>query len=1005
MRSTLRHRAVLLAAVSATPMLLANTAIAQVANPSAQAPNGVQTDTSAAGVAGPTEERVDQNGGSDIIITGSRIARPETDYPNPITSVTAAAIEQSGRTNLTDLLTQTPALLNSSTSAQNSGSSAGFGTTGVNLLNLRNLGTNRTLTLVNGRRHVAGLPGTAAVDTNTIPVDLIDRIDVLTGGTSAVYGADGVSGVVNFVLKRNFDGLSARFQTGVSEQGDGGNQYGAITIGKNFAGDRGNVALAYEFNQDARINSFARSFTGDPQKTIGLVRNPADFPDTASVFDRVLFNNLRYADSSRNGAIDVDFDGIPDFTGDGAVYNRGTLLPGSGGLTQGGDSTPLAGYQGDLQPLNRRHVVNGLASFEFAPAFRLFGEGKYVKTHAFSVAQPTYDFFTFISPDNPFIPANIAAVAPDGVLLSRDNYDLGIRGETVDRETLRGVIGADGRISDHATYELSYVYGRTRTRNQSDNNRLSDRYFAALDAVIDPATGLATCRSNLNPAGNIDPNNFDGPAVTFTPGPNSGCAPLNFFGENRSSAAALAFVTANQVSRSTVTQQVVSGSVSGDFGSIFTLPGGAVGFAVGAEYRRETSSSDPDAAYVQGLILDSSQILPESGKFDVKEVFAELNVPLLKNTRFADTLSFGAAARLSDYSTVGRTTTWSVNAVYAPVKDITFRGTLSQAVRAPNIGELFGATSGTFSFIDDPCDPQNVSEGTSSRAANCTAALQAAGLSPAQIAAFSPTSDPQATQSLPGRVGGNRSLREETAKTWTAGVVLRPQFVRGFTASFDWYNIRIRGAINTPTAQELVELCVDQPTLDNVYCANVQRDPATGYVNDYLVTPANVAAFRTAGADLKINYQFEPGSLGIFNLRFSGGYLDKLTFVPTIGAEVDDDRREAFAPKFSATADLTWTSGPVTVNYGINWFDKTRRFTTEQLEANPDLSDPKFFWYKEKWEHELQVSFKVEDRFTFYAGANNLFNQKPDVAASNYPISALGRYLYAGARIRLADLF
>lgn len=411
MHRNIRQRSLLLAAASVFPVFVAAPALGQATNPSSQAPNGVQVETGAAGAAAPTDEKT-QKDDTDIVVTGSRIRRSETDFPNPISSVTAAAIQQSGRTNVTDLLTQTPELLGSSTSAQNSGSSSGFGTTGVNLLNLRNLGTNRTLTLVNGRRHVAGLPGTAAVDVNTIPVDLIDRVDVLTGGTSAVYGADGVPGVVNFVLKRNFEGVAARFQTGVSEHGDGGNQYGSITVGKNFAGGRGNVAIAYEFNQDARINSFARSFTGDPQRTFGIVRNPADFPDTTAVFDRVPFNNLRYADSSRNGAIDVDFDGIPDFTGDGAIYDRGTPLSGSGGLTQGGDSTPVAGYQGDLQPLNRRHVVNGLASFEVSPALRFFGEGKFVKTHAFSVAQPTYDFYTFISPDNPFIPANIAAVAP-----------------------------------------------------------------------------------------------------------------------------------------------------------------------------------------------------------------------------------------------------------------------------------------------------------------------------------------------------------------------------------------------------------------------------------------------------------------------------------------------------------------------------------------------------------------------------------------------------------------
>ena len=778
-----------------------------------------------------------------------------------------------------------------------------------------------------------------------------------------------------------------------------------MTVGKNFADDRGNVALAYEYNRDARISSFARKRGGDPLATFGIVRNPNDIPDTPGVFDRIPFNNLRYADSSRNGAIDVDLDGIPDFTGDGAVYDRGLLLPSSGGLTQGGDSTPLAGYQGDLSPRNRRHVLNGLASFQFSPALRLFGEGKYVNTRAYSIAQPAFDFFTFIAPDNPFIPANIAAVAPDGVLLSRDSYDLGVRGETVKRQTIRGVIGADGEISDHANYEVSYVYGRTRTRNRSASLLLGDRYYAALDAVIDPATGQATCRSSLFPADNIDPNNFDQPASTFTPGANSGCAPLNLFGENRSSAAALAFAVVDPVSRSRVTQQVVSGSINGDFGEFFTLPGGPVGFAVGAEYRRETSSSNPDQYFIDGALRDYAQILPESGKFNVKEVFGELNVPLLNRVRFAETLSFGAAARLSDYSTVGRTTTWQVNGVYAPVRDIRFRATLSQAVRAPNVGELFGATSGTFAFIDDPCDPQNVAEGTASRAANCTATLQALGLSASQIAAFSPTDDPEATVSLPGRSGGNRNLREETARTWTAGVVLRPSFIPGLSASFDWYNIRIRGAINTPTAQQLTELCVDQPTLDNVYCANVQRNATTGYVSGFLVTPANVAAFRTSGGDLTANYRVETARAGTFNVRLSGGFLDTLSFVPTLGAEVDNDRSETFAPKYSATSDFTWSKRGLTVNYGINWFSRTRRYTTEQIAANPDLSDPKYFFYKDKWEHEVQVAFATNKRFEFYIGANNLLNAKPAFASASYPVTSIGRYLYAGARIKLDDIF
>ena len=781
-------------------------------------------------VATVTDDAADSG---DIVITGSRIARPEVDSPTPVTSFSAATLQQSGRVNVTDVLAQNPALLNSSTSGTQSGSTGSFGGTGTNLLNLRNLGTDRTLVLVDGRRHVAGLPGSASVDINTIPVDLIERIDVTTGGASAVYGADGVSGVVNFVLKRDFEGLLARAQTGISDQGDAGNRYLSITAGKNFSNGRGNVALSYEFRDDDRLSSFRRSRTGDPRFAYGLVRDPADYDnDDPNVFDRTLRNDLRYADSSRNGAVDVDLDYVPDFTGDGEVYDRGTLLPGSGGLTQGGDSTPTAGYQGDLQPKNRIHNINLLTSYEFSPAFRVFAQGKYTNTKSYSVAQPSFDFYTYLAPDNAYLLDRFGGAAVDGALVSRDNFDFGVRGESNKRETYRAVIGADGRISDHARYELSYVYGRTDSRFLSTNYRITDRYFAALDAVRDPATGQIVCRSDLDPTANIDPNNFDAPATTFTPGPNSGCQPLNILGEGVASAAALNFINADLVNTYRVQQHVVSGSISGDFGEFFELPGGPVDFAIGAEYRKEKSAFVSDPLAQQGALADLAQILPERGSFDVKEAFGELRVPVLRDLPFADTLEFNAAIRFSDYSTVGSTTTWQVSGVYAPVRDIRFRGGYSEAVRAPNVTELFSPQNGTFSFIDDPCDPENLPEGTQYRAANCQAALTAAGLSAAQIAAFSPTSDPQATASLPGRTGGNNDLLQETAKTWTAGVVLQPRFVPGLQITADWFNIRLQDAINTPTAQQLVDLCVDQPMLDNVYCANVSRSGETGYISD-----------------------------------------------------------------------------------------------------------------------------------------------------------------------------
>jgi iron complex outermembrane recepter protein len=951
--------------------------------------------------------------GEAIVVTGSRIARPELNVANPIVAISGESIQKTGQTNVTDVLIRNPALTASIGGSLSGGADAGLGETGVNRLDLRNLGADRTLVLVNGKRHVAGIPNTASVDINSIPQDLIERVDVLTGGASAIYGADGVSGVVNFILKRDFEGVTARGQVGISDKGDAGTRFFSIVAGKNFAGDRGNIALAYEFSDRDRLSSFDRGFSGNPLINRGLFRDAGDIPDDPNRPDRIIYNNLSWADSAPDGAVDLDLDGIPDFTGSGLVYDRGVGIPSSGGRAQGGSNTPTAGYFGDLEPSLRRHAVNVLGSYEFSPAFKFFAEGKYVRTNAFSVGQPSFDFFTYLAPDNAFLNDRFGvANTVDGALISRDNLDFGLRGEDIKRETLRGVAGIEGEISENAKYEVSYVFGRTKSRGTQTSNLIGDRYFAALDAVRDPVSGQIVCRSTLDPASPIDPNNFGRPATTFTPGAGSACRPLNVLGNGVASQEALDFVLASNTNRSQVTQHVVSGSISGDFDSLFTLPGGPLGFALGAEYRKEKSRDNPDPLIVSGDFRDFAAVQPSSGQFDVKEIFAELNAPILADMPFAHLLSVSAAIRLSDYSTIGKTTTWKVDGIYAPIPDIRFRGSYSQAVRAPNIGELFAPQSGTFGFVTDPCDVTRLNDGTSFRQANCTTLLTGLGLTPAQIATFSPSTDPQATTSRRGLAGGNPGLSEEEAKTWTAGVVLRPSFIPGLSMSFDWYNIRIKGAINTPSATEVAELCVDQPTLDNVFCQNIFRANGTGFVlgdgNDpqqrigFVVGPENVAAFKTSGGDFTVNYRMPTDNLGNFNFNLTGGYLDNISFVPTVGADVDDDTLEAYNPRWRGSASIDWQLGGFNVNYGVNYFSKTRRFTTEQLTANPDLSDPRYFYYKERWEHDVRLALDVDERFTFYGGVNNIFDEKPAFDQLSYPISSgVGRFVYVGAKVTM----
>lgn len=936
----------------------------------------------------------------EIVVTGSRIRRHDFDSPSPVVSIDANTLQQSGTTNLTDFLTGYPALVGSSTSRDNSGDRAGIGATGLNLLDLRNLGTDRTLVLVDGRRHVSGLPGSQSVDINTIPTDLVERIDVLTGGASAVYGADGVSGVVNFILKKNFEGLTARAQAGISEHGDAGQRFITATFGKNFADGRGNVAVAYEYGKDDRYETRDRDYLTGTNR-YAFYRNPNYIADTAGSYLYTPQNDIRYDATTRNGGVDVDGDGYPDFNGDGSVYDPGQSIP--GGYARGGSATPVADYGNDLLPSVQRHVVNAIGHFDVSDKLTIFAEGKYANIRSYSLGQPTFDYYLFIPEDNPYIPATIrAAIDPGlgGVLVTRDNFDLGQRGENVKRETFRSVIGAKGDLSDSLHYELSYVYGRTNVTNHYVNDIYDDRFFAAIDAVQAPGNGPITCRANIQPGWTPDqpyvqfaPSRDVTPPTTFSPGQ---CSPINLFGEGVSSQAGLDFIHVNTVDRSSIQQHVISGAIDGDFRHLFSLPGGELGYVLGAEYRKEKSTFTPDPIAARGLTFTNS-LSPTVGEFDVKEAFAELAAPLLKDRPFAQSLEFGAAFRVSNYSTVGTNTTWKIDGSWAPIRDIRFRGTYSKAVRAPNIGELFSGGSQTFQFFDDPCNPTNINGGKSTRPANCAAVLAAAGLTPAQIGVY----DDTRTVNVSGISGGNPNLLQEKAKTWTAGVILQPRFLPGFTMSADWYNINLENAINTVTAQELAELCVDQADINNQFCSSISRQAGTGLINGFTVNPKNVANFKTAGLDINANYNLRTAKIGTFNLKLVGSYLDELKFVGTPGAAPTDKRGRAFAPKYQANAQLTWNTGAFTFNYGLSWFDGGRRFSLESLAGNANYVAPEYVFYKDRWVHDFYASVDAGENFQFYGGVNNAFNQKPSVGSIDYPVDTVGRYFFVGARVKM----
>lgn len=974
-----------------------------------------------------------QESDDTIVVTGSRIRRPDYEFSNPVVSVSGENLAYSGVTNVTDFATDFPALSNSFTSEDSADTGNNAGIVGLNLLDLRNLGTERTLVLVDGRRHVAGQEGTAAVDTNTIPVGLIEDIQVLTGGASAVYGADGVSGVVNFILKDDFEGIDTRLQTGTSGDGGGSRTFGSILWGENFNNDRTNVTLAYEFGREEALRPSDREYSRIGNRTI-LSGNPGDLADDPNVPDNIFLQNIRYPDTSLGGSVTTDFDftddglgyGI-DFNGDGTPWEGGIRTPDF--TVVGGDGSLLDVFVDELLPELDRNLFHATARHELTPDHTLFANAKFARTHTAFRAQPTFDFGEgpneflgmFVPIDNPFIPENVRqdALLPGntgssdgGVYVLRDNLDLGYTGRDITRDTFRSVVGAEGTIFGDVYYEASYVYGETDSEILFVNDRINERWFAAIDAVRDPATGEIVCRSDLDPSAvpqdfinaGGDPEDF---GTTFTPGANSGCIPADIFGEDVSAEAAN-WINQTTKTGNTVTQNVVSGFLSGDTSRFFELPGGSIGWVLGAEYREEKSVSKASALQKLGAeegydILWSGTGADSSGKFDVTEVFGEIELPILADRPFFEELTVDGAYRYSDYSTVGETDTWKIGGVWRPNEQILLRATEAQSVRAPNIGELFSPQVQTFSLISDPCDKDNVNAGTSFRQENCSAALTALGFDPA-------TFDYTGSSSIEGLVGGNPDLGPEEARTTTYGIVVEPNFVPGLTASVDYYEIDLTEAIQFFGAQTIIDKCYDLPQ-PNEFCELITRSSTNGFVDFFQQFAVNVASYETSGYDFTVRYQIDPADWGVerdigtFQVSLVGSKLEELVFTELEDAEPDDDVGEPGAPEWQAVFDLTWNYSDWTVNYGVNYFSETERVTEERRAADPDWVPEGYFDYSERLTHDLQVRRLFgEQNYAVYAGVNNLFNQEPDRGNLGEPVSPLGRFFYVGATARFGGL-
>ncbi|SEM00595.1 TonB-dependent Receptor Plug Domain [Sphingomonas palmae] len=1026
----------------------------------------------------------------DILVTGTRLRNPNAVSAVPITTVSAAQLTLTARTSIGDVLNDLPQLV--STFSQ-SNSTRFLGTSGLNLLDLRGLGTQRTLVLVNGRRHVGSdiLSNGVSVDTNTIPTDLIESVDIVTGANSAVYGSDALAGVVNFRLKSSFDGLLIRGQGGISDEGDAGTYFVSATAGKNFADGRGNIAINVEYARTEDLFGFDRKAyrQNDTFLTTNIDASGVGSGGNLNfdgIPDSTFFRDVRVGTFSDGGL--VAFAGAPlgansaarcgrDYLGRAFTCNYlfqpgGSIAQQTGsrvGIANGSAAAPSAAPAGSfiggngntrregtllqLLPQLDRYAANLIGHFDVSDAFKPFIEAKYVRVDSVGLGGSGPAFFTgstidalYERPrlDNPFLSADartfltqqaLQAVAngqnPNSgaaitaaqaatltqqinsgayrFILRKNLTDLGSRREDARRETYRFVGGFRGDLSDHFNYEVSGNYGEFKERTKVLGNVDVQRLSLALDAVRNPANGQIVCGSQLDASRFAFGTDIGGNAANLA-NDIANCQPLNPFGTGSISQAAKNYVLRNTTSTGKITQLDFQGNVAGDTGGFFNLPGGAIAFSLGAEYRRETNYFAADPFVEAGYTFYNALARFDPPSFEVKEAFGEINVPLLKDLSFAKSLSIGAAGRVSDYKgSAGTVYTYNLNAEYAPTEDIRFRANYGRGVRAPNLNELYSPTGQNFApGFADPCSADNLGRGTQFRAANCAAA------------GIPTTYNYQYVQSLEIQSGGNDALNVEKSDSYTYGAVFTPRWVPGLTLTVDYYNIKVKDVITAVSAQGIANNCYDSPSIqNNPFCAQFQRvaagatgpngEQAYRIIEGSLLTQSfNFASLRRRGIDTDLSYTRNLGSTRVTGRVIYTHTLEAANFTnPLQPAFGDTFNGELGYPKDQVQVNLGADFGAITLDTQFRYLSKQSVGAIENLISyqgrapqNLDAFEPAY--YPDVLYIGGKIGFDVDDKGTnFYIGVDNLTDRLPPLGATGTGFGSgifdnIGRRFYAG---------
>lgn len=699
--------------------------------------------------------------------------------------------------------------------------------------------------------------------------------------------------------------------------------------------------------------------------------------------------------------------------------------------------------QDELLPDDWRATVNIMARHDLTDTTSVFFEGKYAvqETETSFPLNTFWDLLT-IAPDNPYInqlPPDLAALGQaEGLFITRDPTDIGPNLDKGTRETMRFVAGLNGEWDNGWTWEVSGNYGQFDLEFEDGNRLIVDRWFAAIDA-IDDGNGNVICRSDIDPTPPTT-TPFDIPAFspgffTFNPGDGS-CRPANILaGPGGISQEAIDFVTTTVVNNFETEQLVFSASMTGDFGD-FALPAGTINFAAGAEWREEKSKSlfDP---LVQGilpvttdfgiegdrladiapaladatgesfdqrsLVFDSESLIQNvTGSYDVYDVFGEVSVPLLANAPLAQELTFDAAVRISNYSTIGTTTTWKAGGTWTPIPDtLRLRGAYSVAVRAPNIDELFSPSQGAFFRPVDPCDVAEINALLAAgdprgpiRQANCAAA----GIPPN-------FTDPL-TARFVGATSGNPDLQEEEADTITFGFVFTPEFLEGLSFSVDYWDIQIDDAIDAPSEQSIVNSCYDSAQFpDNQFCELIRRNsnpnsPQFNGLEFIRQQQLNIGSLEASGVDFDVRYRTDVGRYDML-FAVTGTWMDKLDrfFDPTNPEAVDPELGELQRPEWAGNFLATLSTGALGLNYKMQYLDE-QALRGVEIETIDSLFGPAGM-ADETFVHDIAATWDINDQYRLYGGINNIGDEKPFITEFAFPVNPIGRFFFVGLDVRI----